>query len=203
MTPTRSPLHWPADWKRLNYAYRRDAKFSKYGKDLTVFEGVQRVLAELKRLGIDEQDVIVSTNIRTRLDGLPRTGEPKPSDPGAAVYWQPRGDKPMRCMAVDAYTEVADNLAAIAATLDAMRAIERHGGASILDRAFTGFTALPAPDSATWFDVLAVPQSASADDVRAAWQRLRSRWHPDKPDGNAARFDIINKAYDQFKESYE
>jgi hypothetical protein len=48
-------------------------------------------------------------------------------------------------MAIDQYDRVEHNLAAIAATLDAMRAIKRHGGAEILDRAFTGFTALPAP----------------------------------------------------------
>jgi hypothetical protein len=42
-------------------------------------------------------------------------------------------------------TRAADNLAAIAATLEAMRAIDRHGGATILNRAFTGFTALPPP----------------------------------------------------------
>ena len=38
-------------------------------------------------------------------------------------------------MAIDAYTRTADNLAAVAATLEAMRAIERHGGAQILERA--------------------------------------------------------------------
>ena len=43
--------------------------------------------------------------------------------------------------------QVEESLAAIAATLDAMRAIERHGGARVLERAFTGFTAVPAPDA--------------------------------------------------------
>jgi len=46
-------------------------------------------------------------------------------------------------MAIDIYDTVAGNLAAVAATLDAMRAIERHGGAQILKRAFQGFKALP------------------------------------------------------------
>src|SRR3546814_20391176 len=34
------------------------------------------------------QDTIISTNVRTRLDGLPRSGEREPNDSGAAVYWE-------------------------------------------------------------------------------------------------------------------
>jgi hypothetical protein len=71
-------------------------------------------------MGVDRQDVVISTNVRTRLDGLPRSGEPEPSDRGAAVYWEDQKRK-RRVMAIDRYGKVADNLAAIAATLDAMR----------------------------------------------------------------------------------
>ena len=87
-----------------------------------MFAAVERVLEELRRLdGAGEDDVVISTNLRTRLDGLPRSDQPKPEDPGAAVYWQPPIGE-MRCMAVDRYTEVEDNLAAIAATRNAGRA---------------------------------------------------------------------------------
>lgn len=193
MTPTRFPLHWPSDWKRLESCYRRDATFNRGGKDLTVFDGVQRVLSELLKLGVTEQDVIVSTNIRTRLDGLPRSGEPIPQDTGAAVYWERSGDVGMRCMAVDRYTAVADNLAAIAATLEAMRAIERHGGAAILDRAFAGFTALPAPGD-DWWHVLAVERTATRADIDIAYRRLRSDNHPERG-GTVEAFDRVEKAY--------
>ena len=193
-TPTRHPLHWPAGWKRLPSWQRKAATFSRHKKDLTVYDGVQRVLAELERMGISEADVIVSTDVRTRLDGLPRSGEPKPSDPGAAVYWQPPVG-PMRCMAIDRYDEVADNLAAIAATLEAMRAIERHGGAAILDRAFAGFAALPAPGAVRdWWEVLGVPRNSSADEVTAAYRRLASAAHPDKPGGSHERMAALNAA---------
>ena len=80
------------------------------------------VLAELARLGIGEQDTVISTNVPTRLDGLPRSGAREPFDPGVAVYWQERSGA-RRVMAIDRYTTVADNLAAVAATLEAMRAI--------------------------------------------------------------------------------
>lgn len=199
MIPTRYPLTWPAGWPRASQLQLRDAKFSKNKQDLSVFDGVQRVLTALKALAVDEQDVIISTNIRTRLDGLPRSGEPVPVDRGAAIYWEQDGHN--RSMAIDIYTAVADNLAAIAATLEAIRAIERHGGGQILERVFTGFAALPAPEESRWWDVLMVSRDATEPVVTEAWKRLRSRWHPDKTDGHAGRFDIINKAYQEFKES--
>ncbi|WP_347558519.1 J domain-containing protein [Robbsia sp. KACC 23696] len=151
---------------------------------MTVTDGVQRVLAELQRFGIDRQDVIVSTNVRTRLDGLPRSGEREPADSGAAVYWQERTGA-RRVIAIDHYIKVADNLAAIAATLDAMRSIERHGGARILERAFTGFTALPGATAPSWRDVFGVPPDChDMAVVRAAYRRRASSAHPDKGGSN-------------------
>ena len=79
-------------------------------------------------------------------------------------------------MAIDQYFRVADNLAAIAATLEAMRAIERHGGAEILDRAFTGFTALPAPEQP--FHVLGVSATATDEEIETAYRRLAMQHHP-------------------------
>jgi len=197
--PTRFPLQWPEGWKRTESDRRREATFKTRGKDLSVFDGVERVIGELNRLMVHADDVIVSTNVRTRLDGLPRSGEPKPSDPGVCVYWRKNQGEPMRCMAVDRYTEVADNLAAIAATLEAMRAIERHGGAAILDRAFTGFAALPAPAGGRrdWWTVLEIFRSnATRADVEVAYRRLASLHHPDKG-GDPDKMAAVNKARDE------
>jgi hypothetical protein len=194
--PTRFPLQWPEGWKRTASYQRKSATFKTRGRDLTVFDGVERVLEELDRLGVRQDDVIVSTNVRTRLDGLPRSGEAKPSDPGVCVYWQKNSKEPMRCMAVDRYTEVADNLAAIAATLEAMRAIERHGGAAILDRAFTGFTALPAPAAGKrdWWVVLDCSPNSGREIIDHSYKRLASRYHPDKDGGDPAKMAELNVA---------
>lgn len=186
------PLQWPAGWPRIKVGQQKYGRFgtkrtrpgssNARTEDITVTEATNRILVELERMGIQRQDVVISTNIRTRLDGLPRSGEREPDDSGAAVYWEESNSK-RRVMAIDVYTKVADNLAAIAATLDAMRAIERHGGARILERAFTGFTALPAPgEKRTWREVMGFAQGELVDAqmLRFRYRKLASDRHPDK-----------------------
>lgn len=211
MTVSAHPLQWPTGWKRIDAHYRRAARFGRARKQkwdggwelsrpVTLTEAVDRVLAELQRMGVERQDVVISTNVRTRLDGLPRSGEREPDDPGAAVYWQEVIGQ-SRVIAIDQYDRVADNLAAIAATLDAMRAIERHGGAAILERAFTGFTALPAPGAAReWWDVLGVLRTCTLDEARAAYRRAASAAHPDRG-GTDARMAEVNSAWEQAQEA--
>ena len=188
------PLQWPAGWKRYPSHLRRNGKFTDAGQWITVYGALKRVRQELERMGVTDDDVVISTNIRLRMDGFPRSGEaPDDGEVGAAVYWfDTHGNT--RCMAIDRYTNVADNIAAIAATLSAMRAIERHGGAEILDRAFTGFVALAGPEP--WFTVLGVPANAARDVIEAAYLRLRSSTHPDKG-GSAEAFRRVQEAYQQ------
>jgi hypothetical protein len=194
------PLQWPEGWPRTKDYQRQQGRFSKksrgsYNESLTVADGVERVLLELSRLSIGRDDIVISTNVPTRLDGLPRSDQKAPADPGVAVYWRTRKGE-HRVMAIDQYSKVADNLAAVAATLDAMRAIERHGGAQILDRAFTGFTALPsnrAPRS--WREVLEVlPSITNMAVVRACYRRLAMEKHPDRPGGSHDAMTELNAA---------
>lgn len=207
MKETSYPLAWPAGWKRTQARTR--AKFvGKAGRrvlgengavshweakrDLTIEQATKRVLLELSRFGVPDWNIIISTNLQLRQDGLPKSGQANPKDPGAAVYWHK--DKQQRCMAVDRYDRVVDNLAAIAATLDAMRAIERHGGAAILDRAFVGFKALTAPEQP--FQVLGVGANASKDEIDRAYKRLAAEHHPDRG-GDSQTMARINAARDQ------
>jgi hypothetical protein len=152
-------------------------------------DAMKRVKIELERLNINvADDSIVSTNLKLNLSGLPRGDQGEPSDPGVAVYFQKKNG-PMRVIAIDAYTRVRDNLAAIAATLEAMRAIERHGGAQILERAFTGFAALTAPGK-NWWDVLEVRSDASRDVIEANFRRLAHDRHPDRGGSHDAMSDL-------------
>lgn len=198
------PLSWPAGWPRMSAHGRRSAKFGRRQKDpqyswstkkqLSVEQATSRVRDELQRMGVRDGDLIISTNLTVRLDGLPRSGQREPTDPGVAVYWQTPG-KPTRVMAIDAYDRVADNLAAIAATLEAMRAIERHGGAQILDRAFTGFVALPAAGP-PWYAVLGVTPGATVEQINAAYRAKAMTAHPDKG-GTHAAMSELNAARDE------
>ena len=203
------PLQWPSGWKRISSRDRKNGRFSRgetrYSAEgtsswrrmnpVTVSDGVTRCLKSLESMGISRNDVVISTNVRTRLDGLPRSGEKEPDDPGAAVYWRKNSQSPMRCMAIDSYLNVADNLSAIAATLEAMRAIERHGGAEILDRAFTGFAALPANASRPWRDVLEFDEDETPNPlaVDTKFKALAMRHHPDRG-GSREKFEAIVEA---------
>src|SRR5260370_864328 len=149
MNETRYPLCWPANWKRTTNRSR--AKFARWKEmapgtlgakgRLSIADSMDRIAYELERFGVPEENVIVSTNLPVNIYGSPRGDRGEPGDPGAAVYWTLKGKS--QCMAIDRYDRVADNLAAVAATLEAMRAIERHHGRSIPRRAIIRLPYLP------------------------------------------------------------
>lgn len=205
---TAFPLSWPDGWKRTQPISRTHAQFGRTDtklnqqgqalyagkKRLSVADAVSRLLGELRRMGIPDWNVIVSTNVPLRLDGMPRSDK-EPADPGAAVYWKKNDKQAMRCMAIDRYTRVADNLAAIAATLEAMRAIERHGGGTILERAFLGFAALPEKATQHWREVLGIEGTPTPQLVEDRFRALAQVHHPDKG-GDRNKFEEIVQARD-------
>jgi hypothetical protein len=193
------PLQWPEGWPRTPRFRRKNGRFSKknqlsLARNLTIADAGERLRYEVGRLGVADGDVVISSNLQLTLSGHPRSGQRDPDDPGIAVYWQIKG-APMRVLAIDAYTKVHDNIAAIAATLEAMRAVERHGGAQILERAFTGFTALPSPDR-RWWDVLQVTAAASRTEIEVNYRRLARDRHPDNGGSNDAMSEL-NRARDE------
>lgn len=191
---TNFPLSWPAGWRRTKPDARRDANFKHQAGRLSISDGVGRVIEQLRLFGYWSCDhIIISTNVKPRLDGLPRSDSAQPLDPGVAVYWKRAKDPQHKVMAVDQYTKVADNLAAIAATLEAMRAIERHGGAMILERAFLGFTSLPSPND--WRHVLGFEQTPTLPEARDRYRKLAATQHPDLG-GSDARMAELNGAWE-------
>lgn len=200
------PIQWPFGWKRTAPQDRTAARFRKAGKqsgdgrwqpqrDVTIGEATERVRGELKRMGIHDDDLVITSNLELRLDGFPRSNQREPADPGVAVYWvdHATAGSPQRCMAIDRYDRVADNLAAVAATLDAMRAIERHGGAAILSRAFEGFAALPSPAAPNWREVL------DPADPEGSYRRERARLHPDREGGSTEAFQRLQAAWAEYQ----
>lgn len=195
------PLQWPQGRPRKHPSHRKRAKFGKadhrgWKQGLSIADALRRLQGELDMIG--GRYPVVSSNVEVRLDGLPRSGQRDPEDPGVCVYFDLNG-KPM-AMPCDTYDRVADNIAAIAAHMEATRKIERHGVASVSEM-FAGFEALPAPgkaDSQQWWVVLGLdPQSASVADVKASYRRLAAERHPDKPGGSQAAMAELNLARDQ------
>ena len=201
MSIKATPLSWPEGWPRSRFS--EPARFNKRGntgygsKPLSVNDGLCSVREELDRMGVDDDDVVISTNLALRLDGFPRSNQCEPGDSGVAVYWLANSGKAeaMKVIAGDRYDRVADNLRAVAKTLEALRGIERWGGGQILERAFSGFTALPHIDG--WRDVLGVSDDCDLAEAKQAYRRKAQAAHPDRAGGDAAAFADVQGAWDQ------
>lgn len=192
-TPTAYPLAWPSGWPRTPATRRAPAKFrsGRHASDeIRLTDARDRLQRELDRMGAGGP--ILSTNLRLRLDGLPRAGEPAPADPGAAVYFTLK-KRPI-VLACDRWTKVAGNIAAIAAHLDAMRGMDRWGVGSV-EQLFTGYAALPAPLSpGDWRTLLRNPTTLAA--AEATYRELMRAAHPDAGGSHAAAA-ALNEAISQ------
>lgn len=196
------PLSWPIGWPRTPRHKVSRAKFgvrvqrgdnSYKSKDaVTLYVGRERVLDEMKRLGATQ--VLFSTNIPTRNDGLPYSKAREPDDHGVAVYFRIKGEP--RVLACDKWDRVADNMAALAAHVDAVRG-QLRWGVGTLEQAFGGYKALPAMDARrTWWQILQVTEGASVATIEDARRALLMQHHPDRG-GHGNEAAEINAAYDQ------
>ncbi len=183
------PLQWPPAWPRTDYP--RHAQFQ------TSFVGARNnLLRELKLLGAT--DVIISSNISLRQDGLPYAGQRQPEDRGIAVYFNLDGNP--QCIPCDKWTTTDDNLQAIRKTVEALRGLERWGAKEMVNAAFRGFKALPESiimgehTSRAWWEVLEVSQDASPEVVKAAYKAQLHYKHPDKG-GSQWDFEELQKAF--------
>lgn len=200
MTATPYPLQWPASRPRTPQSSRKAPQFhatkhngsSRQQVELTIKGSLQRLQIELDRIGA--RYPVVSSNVETRLDGLPRSDRANPADPGVAVYFQLRG-KPI-CFPCDRYKTVAGNIAAIAKHIEATRAIERYGVATVSEM-FSGFAQIEAPGSKAWWDVLMCRPDATKDVIQAQYKRLASERHPDRPNGSHSAMAELNAARDE------
>lgn len=177
------PLTWPVNRPRA--ASRHGASFKQ-----TLGSALNELRYEVRLLGATE--LLVSSDLPLRRDGEPRSDTRMPADPGVAVYFTYK-KRPM-CFACDKWHCVEDNVHAIALTIGALRGIERWGSGSMMEQAFMGFTALPAPEQP--FQVLGIGAHATKADIMEAWQRLASKHHPDKRGGDHDTMARINAARD-------
>lgn len=176
------PLKWPEGWART-LPERREP----YSRFKTTFGAAHtNLMDELRKLGA--RGVVVSSWLPLTSQGRPRADAARMRivDPGVAVYFTLR-KRPM-VMARDGYSNVHDNLHSIGHAIAHLRGLERHGGAMMMERAFSGFAALPAPGQERhWTEILGRPENwrELAPETQRAWveQRYRSlaiEKHPDR-----------------------
>jgi hypothetical protein len=149
---------------------------------LTVGDGLARLAGELRRLGA--RTVVISSNLRTNLDGTITSKQAKVlEDPGVAVYFRLH-DQP-RVLACDRWTSAADNMAAIAAHIEAIRAQDRYG-VGTLDQAFAGYAALPpvgGSQGGDWraeFGIRPDEQGLTLTQIEGLYRLLVQERHPDR-----------------------
>jgi hypothetical protein len=216
MTAEAYPFAWPEGWPRTPSHQRKDgARFRagsayvddaaspggrKYvGTKLVTFDAARRLLAdELERLAAT--DIVLSTNVPLRMDGLPRADAARLrlDDPGVAVYFQLKR-KPM-VMAQDAFDSIAANMRSLGLAIEAMRQLERHGGGKMMERAFAGFVAIAPPDwKKPWREVFGVKPDWRGD-IQSLYREKAKLRHPDSG-GSDTLMAELNVAYQEAKQA--
>lgn len=192
------PLQWPAGWQRTPETAR------EWGSFKGTLDAIRRELLneiDAIALGRDARTrtirnyVVISTNFPLRRDGEIHAGAKEPTDPGVAVYFKRKGKQV--CLACDKYDRVWKNMRAISKSIEAMRGIERWGSSQLLDRAFTGFAALPEKTGPGFRDVLGIPASQPLSEVvvMARFREQAKTAHPDAG-GSHEAFAALSQAKD-------
>lgn len=192
---TRYPLAWPVGWRRTPADRRKRATFSHYKAQMSVQVAAGQLREELRRLGVPFDAWVLSTNVELRLDGMPRSDR-EPKDPGAAVYFRLRAGGKPKVFACDKWNRVADNVAAMARHIEALRAVDRYGVGE-MEQVLAGYTALP-PSAEDWRSVFGFPPDATPafSEIDRLYKRLMAEAHPDKPTGDKFQAQRLNVARD-------
>jgi hypothetical protein len=168
---------------------------------------VNRVLAEINRLNgrswnHDDDSVIVSTNVRPTLAGVPASNQTESADTGVAIYFKlvfVRNGKQFTrpiVLTCDKWRRTSDNIKAIAKDIEAQRARHRWGCTSV-EQAFQGYLAIPEKcGGPSWWVLLGVPSTATKDAIKERFRELAKSAHPDKG-GDPNQWNFLQEAYNQ------
>lgn len=185
------PTAWPHARARTPGSQRKTALWRNQGSRVS-FDGalgrLREQVALVTRPGRPWRmtELTLSTNYELRADGRPRRDRRAPPDPAVAFFFELDGSPHL--LACDRWDTIADNIAAIAAHIEALRGQERWGVAD-LKQAFAGHARLAAPTAAapeTWWQILGCKPDATPDQVSAAWRDKMREAHPDRGGSNEA-----------------
>lgn len=180
MTFPPYPLAWPDGLPRTE----RKA-YSQFRTSLSAAIG--NVRKSLAAFGSDTGKPVKDVAVTSNVAGIVLK---PPSDTGVAIWFD--WDGAPRCIAVDRYPKVEDNLQAVHHILEARRTEMRHGGLHIVRQTFKGFVALPAPaGKRDWRTVLGLSGPVTIDQVRGAFKKLSKTAHPDKGGSNDAMSQLV------------
>ena len=200
------PLEWPEAVKRTEPGQRKEGRFTVEGsrgwqEPITIAKAVDRVVNEIKKFTRSGHEwrcapdtIVISSDLQLRNDGLPRSNQKKPDDPGVCLYYTL--DDISQFIPMDSYNDVAQNIAACAAVLDAIRTLERHGFTPGKG-SFNGFAQLPDPNNRDWRSILGY-SGYSFDEAKAAYKAAIRNAHPDNG-GSTERAAEVNTAWKQAK----
>ena len=190
------PLSWIPNKPRTPSYKRKRSQFQ-----VSFAKARDDLLVELKRL--TATNIVISSNVETRLDGLPYSNRPNPDDPGVAVYF--RSFKKEYALGCDKWDRVKDNIRAIGKHIEALRGIERWGVSSV-EEAMMPFllpTASPTYQQnrqddtfSMWWTVLNVSPNASVEEIKQAYKKLSLTHHPDAG-GDRNKWERLSKAYQE------
>lgn len=181
------PLQWPLHWPRTEPDNREWSKFR-----CTLGRSRDGLLTEIKRLGGEYP--IISSDLVLRRDGIPHASQRNPDDPGVAVYFMLFGKQ--QCIPCDKWRNISDNLRALEKTIDALRGIERWGAKEMVEAAFQGFTALPAPGDIVCDKFNYFSDCHSKEESTHKYKQLCKTLHPDHG-GNIDEFNEMKQQYEQ------
>lgn len=190
------PLQWPEGWQRTAKEQRQSSRYQ-----VSQAQARNDLFDEARKLVRRSSDVVVSTNVRLKGDGLPYANE-EPSDPGVAVYWlDDKGEQ--KVIACDGWATVRENMRAVSLAVSALRQLKRCKATEILDRAFQGFAALPQPGrEEPWWKVFGLSKDEqrlwrpSRERIEEIYRELAKDAHPDRPGGSHGAMLRLNKARD-------
>jgi len=194
------PLQWPEGWPRTKTSRRRRARF-----DTGLHDAARGIVDNLRMM--QARQVVITTDMPARSDGLPYATAREPEDVGVAVWWvDEHGNE--RVIACDVWEKVGDNLHAIELSLAALRGLDRWGASEVVKRAFAGFAALPpggdSPPRRSWREVLGAEglESFPPEDqwvmVKALHRSRMEAAHPDAG-GTTEQALELNAALDEAK----
>lgn len=197
----KSPLEWPIGWPRSknrvsgNRRYTRKSH-SGYMKPWPINSAGEELFKELGRLGA--KDCIVTSNLAIRKDGMISGNQRYDEDMGVAVYFSLDG-KPL-VMANDTFFEPQNNIRQLTIALQNLRHLSENGGAIMKQRAFSGFSALPAPMSGEepYYSVLNFlpDEELTEAKINTRYRKMAKQHHSDTG-GEDGRMAALNVARDR------